>query len=313
MTARAAWRRVGQSLVVLIAAFTLAFVLLHALPSDAVTARFGSDELGLSDAELEEIRRSMGLDRPVVVPVFVTLVGFLTGDWGYSVQTGTQVTTLLAENLPATLALAGLAFVVAVALALGLTLAAALPQAAWLRSAARALPPLVVSVPLFLIAIVLIQVLSFQLGWVPVINPEPWQRYLMPTVALSLPIAGPLAQVFIRSVDEVYREPHVAVTRARGAGRSWLFFRSVARAALLPAVTMAGLLFGELVGGTVVVEEVFGIDGVGRLTVEAVANRDTPVLMAVVVIAAFAYIVINLVVDLLYPLLDARVRRPSTL
>src|SRR5699024_3607970 len=126
------------------------------------------------------------------------------------------------------------------------------------------------------------------------------------------PIAAPLAQVLIRSIDEVSAQPFVAVSRARGASTWWLLWRTVARNALLPTLTMAGLLFGELVGGAVVTETVFARMGIGQLTAQAVAARDTPVLMAVVVLSTVVFVLINLIVDLLYPALAARPPRTGS-
>ncbi|MDU3174357.1 MAG: ABC transporter permease, partial [Corynebacterium striatum] len=135
---------------------------------------------------------------------------------------------------------------------------------------------------------------------------------ILPTLTLSVPMAAPLIQVLIRSIDETQSMPFVQAVRARGATESWIFWRNILRNSLLPALTMAGLLFGELVGGAVVTETVFGRNGLGYMTAQAVSNRDTPVLLAVVLIAATAYVIINLVVDLLYPVLDVRLRRPVT-
>ena len=164
------------------------------------------------------------------------------------------------------------------------------------------------SLPGFFIAIVLLQVFSFQLGWVNVVNPTAFEGLILPTLTLVVPMAAPLIQVLIRSIDEVQAKPFVQVLRARGASESRIFWRDVLRNALLPAITMAGLLFGELVGGAVVTETVFGRAGLGQLTVNAVSSRDMPVLLGVVLIAAAAYVLINLIVDLLYPVLDVRLR-----
>ena len=125
-------------------------------------------------------------------------------------------------------------------------------------------------------------------------------------------MAAPLMQVLIRSIDEVRAQPFVQVVRARGASEARIFWRDVLRNSLLHAITMAGLLFGELVGGAVVTETVFGRAGLGSLTVNAVSSRDMPVLLGVVLIAATAYVVINLIVDLLYPVLDLRLRESTT-
>lgn len=308
-------RRTGGALLVLALAFTAAYVLLAALPGDAVLARYGNPDLGLTPDQLAEIRASYGADRPAIIQFLDTAASFLRGDLGYSVQSGASVSALLAEALPSTLTLAALGLLVAVVLAVAIAALATHPGlqshrvTRALRSTLRGLPPLMVSLPVFWIGIVLIQVFSFQLGLVPLLNASPAQALILPVATLAVPIAAPLAQVLIRSIDEVMAQPFVAVARARGASSTWLLWHTVARNAVLPTLTMAGLLFGELVGGAVVTEAVFGRMGIGQLTAQAVAARDTPVLMAVVVISTVVFVLINLVVDLLYPVLDARLRR----
>ncbi len=308
-------RRTGGALLVLALAFTAAYVLLAALPGDAVLARYGNPDLGLTPDQLAEIRASYGADRPAIIQFLDTAASFLRGDLGYSVQSGAAVSALLAEALPSTLTLAALGLLVAVVLAVAIAALATHPGlqshrvTRALRSTLRGLPPLMVSLPVFWIGMVLIQVFSFQLGLVPLLNASPAQALILPVATLAVPIAAPLAQVLIRSIDEVMAQPFVAVARARGASSTWLLWHTVARNAVLPTLTMAGLLFGELVGGAVVTEAVFGRMGIGQLTAQAVAARDTPVLLAVVVISTVVFVLINLVVDLLYPVLDARLRR----
>lgn len=308
-------RRLGGALLVLALAFTAAYVLLAALPGDAVLARYGNPDLGLTAEQLAEIRAAYGADRPAILQYLDSIVSFLQGDLGYSIQSGAAVSALLAEALPSTLTLAALGLLVAVVLAVAIAFTAThgslrgLRATAWLRGTLRGLPPLMVSLPVFWIGIMLIQVFSFQLGLVPVLNAGPVQSLILPVVTLAIPIAAPLAQVLIRSIDEVSAQPFVAVARARGASTWWLLWHTVARSALLPTLTMAGLLFGELIGGAVVTEAVFGRMGVGQLTAQAVGARDTPVLMAVVVLSTVVFVLINLIVDLLYPVLDARLRR----
>lgn len=305
-------RRTGGALLVLALAFTAAYVLLAALPGDAVLARYGNPDLGLTPDQLAEIRASYGADRPTIIQFLDTAASFLRGDLGYSVQSGASVSALLAEALPSTLTLAALGLLVAVVLGVAIAALATHPglqSHRALRSTLRGLPPLMVSLPVFWIGIVLIQVFSFQLGLVPLLNASPAQALILPVATLAVPIAAPLAQVLIRSIDEVMAQPFVAVARARGASSTWLLWHTVARNAVLPTLTMAGLLFGELVGGAVVTEAVFGRMGIGQLTAQAVAARDTPVLLAVVVISTVVFVLINLVVDLLYPVLDARLRR----
>lgn len=308
MTPAQILRRIGQAVLVLLITFTLAFILLSALPGDAVAARYSNPELGLSAAQIQEIRESYGADESLIAQYFTSLGGFLTGNLGFSVQTGTAVTTLIAEALPGTLTLALTAFLLAAVLALLIAMLATLDRFAWIRNFFSQLPSLFISLPSFWLGIILIQVVSFRLGWVPVISASSAQSLILPAITLSVPIAAPLAQVLIRSIEEIKAQPFIMAVRARGAGEMWVFFRNVLRNALLPTMTIAGILFGELVGGAVVTEAVFGRAGLGATTVQAVANRDTPVMLAVVVIAATVYVLINLIVDLLYPVLDARLR-----
>ena len=301
-------RRVGQAVIVLALAYTAAYLLLAALPGDAIIARYAAPELGLTPDQIEAIREAYGADQPLIVQYVKSIAGFLTGDFGYSVASGAAVSDLVATALPQTLALAVLGLVVAIFLAVTIAFTATYGAGSALRRVFRNLPPFFVSLPVFWIGIILIQIFSFRLGLVPVIGADPVQALILPVATLAIPIAAPLAQVLIRSIDEVREQPFVTVVRARGASTSWLLWRNVARNALLPTLTMAGLLFGELVGGAVVTETVFARAGIGQLTAQAVANRDTPVLLAVVVISTVAFVAINLIVDLLYPVLDARLR-----
>ncbi len=300
--------RIGQALLVLWAAFTLSFVLLQALPGDAILIKFQDPSMGLSPAQIEEMRAAYGADLPLWQQYLHTLGSFLHGDFGFSIQAGVPVTELLVSNFPPTLRLAVLGFLLAVALAVFIAFASNLLALHWLKSALLGLPALFISVPTFWLGIALIQVFSFRLGWIPVINPGEWLGLILPVVTLAVPISAPLAQILIRSIDKVQTQPFVSVARAKGASRSRVLWRHVARNAMLPALTIAGLLFGELIAGALVTETVFGLNGIGQLTQQAVNNQDLAVLQAIVVTSATAYVVINLLVDLVYPLLDPRLK-----
>jgi len=303
--------RIGQAVLVLWAAFTAAFILLQALPGDAILIKFQNPELGLSPDQIAEIRQSYGADSPLWTQYLHTLGNTLTGDFGTSVQAGVPVGQALVANLPPTVWLAGFGFALAVLLAVAIAALSSLAAFAWLRSAVQSLPSLFVSVPTFWLGIMLIQIFSFRLKLIPVINPGPWEGLILPVLTLAVPISAPLAQILVRSIDEVQLQPFVTVVRAKGASPSWVLWRSVARNALLPALTIAGVLFGELIGGAVVTETVYGRTGIGRITEQAVSSQDIPVLQGVVVLAALTFVVVNLVVDLLYPVLDPRLRRGS--
>lgn len=304
--------RLGQAVLVLFGAFTLASVLLLILPGDGILARFADPALGLSPEQIADIRASYGADGSPVTQYLAALTGFLVGDFGFSIQTGTPVSALIAEALPSTAALAAAGFTAAVVLAVAVALGAVYGPRQ-IRGVIDSLPSLFVSVPVFWLGIILIQVLSFQLGWVTVVEPGPLEALILPSLTLAIPLAAPLAQVLIRSIDEVRGQSFVHVTRAKGASEAWIFIHAVLRNALIPTLTIAGLIFGELVAGAVVTETVFGRTGVGALTAQAVATRDNPVLLAVVVIATTAFVLINLIVDLLYPIIDPRLRPTRTL
>ncbi|WP_026554634.1 ABC transporter permease [Arthrobacter sp. 35W] len=301
--------RIGQALLVLWAAFTLSFILLQALPGDALLIKYQNPDMGLSPEQIAEIRASYGADQSLVLQYLHTLGNFLTGNLGYSVSASVPVLDQLATNLPATARLAGLGFAAAVLLAVGIAVLANLARFAWLRTAIASLPSLFISVPVFWLGIVLIQVFSFRLKLIPVINPPEWQGLILPVLTLAIPISAPLAQVLLRSMDDVLTQPFISVARARGASLPWILWHHVARNALLPTLTIAGILFGELIGGAVVTETVFGRSGLGQLTQQAVDNQDASVLQAIVVLAAAVFVVVNLIIDLIYPLVDPRLKK----
>ncbi len=304
-------RRAGQAAIVLIAAFTATFFLLQLLPGDAILIKFSDPSLGLSPEQLDDIRATYGADVPWGEQYLHAGLSFLAGDFGYSTQYGTPVRTMLAEALPATLLLAALGLLVAVVLAVLIAALSALAPFAWLRDGLRQVPGLFVAVPVFWLGILLIQVFSFGLGWVPIVGADPVSGLILPVLTLAVPISAPLAQVLVRSIDRVQAQPFVTVVRAKGAPPAWVLTRSVARNAAVPTLTIAGVLFGELVGGAVVTETVFGRTGIGRLTEQAVANQDIPVLQGVVLLSALGFVVISFAVDLATPLIDPRQRRSA--
>ncbi|MCK2032345.1 ABC transporter permease [Microbacterium sp. KSW4-4] len=304
-------RRAGQAAIVLIAAFTATFFLLQLLPGDAILIKFSDPSLGLSPEQLDDIRATYGADVPWGEQYLHAGLGFLAGDFGYSTQYGTPVRTMLAEALPATLLLAALGLLVAVVLAVLIAALSALAPFAWLRDGLRQVPGLFVAVPVFWLGILLIQVFSFGLGWVPIVGADPVSGLILPVLTLAVPISAPLAQVLVRSIDRVQAQPFVTVVRAKGAPPTWVLTRAVARNAAVPTLTIAGVLFGELVGGAVVTETVFGRTGIGRLTEQAVANQDIPVLQGVVLLSALGFVVISFAVDLATPLIDPRQRRSA--
>ncbi|MET0747731.1 MAG: ABC transporter permease [Rhizobium sp.] len=300
--------RVGQAVLVLWAAFTASFVLLQAMPGDAVLIKFQNPDYGLSPEQLADIRAAYATDGSILVQYFRSIGKFLTGDFGVSFKAGVPVSTELATNLPATLWLAGLGFITAALLAIVIAVLSNIAGFEKLRAVVQSLPALLVSVPAFWLGIMLIHLFSFRFHLVPVINPGPWQGLILPVLTLAVPIAAPMAQILLRNIDEVLTRPFVSVARAKGAPHGFVLWRHVAKNAALPVMTVAGVLFGEILSGAVVTETVFGLNGIGRLTEDSVNSEDVAVLQAIVVISATAFVVINLVVDLLYPVFDPRLK-----
>lgn len=301
-------QRLGQALLVLWVAFTVSFVLLQVLPGDAILIKFQNPDLGLSPAQIEEMRQSYGATTPLWQQYLHSLGNMLRGDFGFSVQAGVPVSDLLAENFPATLRLALPGFLLATLLAVVIAFSSSLTGLRWLRNALQSLPSLFISIPTFWLGIALIQVFSFQLRWIPVINPGEWVGLILPVITLAVPISAPLAQILIRSIDQVQTQPFVAVARAKGASQRRVLWHHVARNALLPVLTIAGLLLGELIAGALITETVFGLSGLGQLTQQAVNNQDVAVLQAIVMISATGFVLINLLVDVFSPLLDPRLK-----
>ncbi len=298
--------RVGQALLVLWASFTVSFALLQLLPGDAIAIKFQNPELGLNAQQIAQMRTAYGADAPLWRQYLESLSGALRGDFGFSLQAGVPVSALLAASLPATLRLAALGFTLALVIAVLLAALSTLSYGRVLRRAFAALPSLFVAVPTFWLGITLIQLFSFQWRLIPVINPGFWEGLILPVMTLAVPISAPLAQLLIRNIDVVMHQPFVTVARAKGASHRGVLWRHVARNALLPVLTVAGLLLGELIAGALVTETVFGLNGLGQLTRDAVNNQDLAVLQAIVLVAALGFVLINLLVDLLYPLLDPR-------
>jgi peptide/nickel transport system permease protein len=301
-------KRIFQALVVLWGSFTITFILLQAMPGDAVLIKFMNPEMGLSPRQIEEIRLAYGADSPVILQYFHSLANFVTGNFGYSMESGVTVRELMKTNLPPTMRLAGLAFCAALILAGIITILSFFSPFRFLRSFFHSLPPLLISIPAFWLGIMLAQVFSFKLGLISIISPGPVEEMILPVLTLSVPIAAPIAQVLIRNLDSVLTLPFITVVKAKGASLPWIYFRHALRNSVLPALTIAGVLFGELMAGAVVTETVFGLNGIGHLTERAVDSQDVAVLQTLVMFCAASFVFINLVVDMLYPVLDPRLR-----
>lgn len=307
-------RRVALAVGVLWAAFTVSFVVLYLLPGDPVAtmASGGLDGEPLTGAQLDELRARYGLDRPLPVQYATRLWAALHGDLGSSIQSGQQVRAEIAHALPPTLRIAVAGLVFAVLFGAGVAAAASFTRARWLRQALLAVPPLAVSLPVFWVGLMLVQLFSFQLRWLPSVGAQGAESVVLPAVTLGLPTGALIAQVLAKSLERVLSEPYITTARAKGVGRAAIGFRHALRNAALPALTVLGYLAGNLLAGSVVVETVFTRPGLGRLTVQAVSVQDIPLVQGIVIFAASVFVLVNLLVDLLYPLFDPRIATLAT-
>jgi peptide/nickel transport system permease protein len=307
-------RRLGLAVGVLWAAFTVSFVVLWLLPGDPVEvmASGGLDGEPATPAQLAALRARYGLDKPPLRQYGDRLWAALHGDFGSSIQTGQGVRGEITQALPPTLqiALAGLLF--AVLFGTGLALLATYTRLRWLRQLLMSLPSLAVSLPTFWVGLMLVQLFSFHLRLLSSVGAHGPQSVILPAVTLGLPTGALVGQVLAKSLSQALEEPYITTARAKGVGRVAIHLRHALRNAAIPALTVLGYLVGNLLAGAVVVETVFNRPGLGRLTVAAVSVQDIPLVQGIVVFAAAVFVVANLLVDLLYPLLDPRIATGAT-
>lgn len=301
--------RLALALAVLLGAYTAAFLILYVMPGDPVTAMAaGGLEAGaISDADLQALRAEHGLDRPLPAQYLSQLAAAVTGDLGTSVQTGQPVTEAILDRLPTTLRLAWAALLVAVVAGPAIALIAAGTRHRWVRATASAIPALGAALPTFWTGLLLVQVFSFGLGWLPALGDDGLAGLVMPALTLGLPLSALIAQVMLRALDESGTQEYVETALASGQSRRRVLITHMLPNAALPTLAMLGVVTGNVVAGAVVVETVFSRPGVGQLTVQAVTAQDLPVVLGVVLLSSLVFVLVTLTVDLLSPLLDPRV------
>lgn len=307
-------RRLGQFIPVLLLATVVVWGMIYALPGDPAQVVGGTDA---TPEQLAEISARMGLDQPVWQQFLTWLGNAVRGDLGNSLISGHTVSSRIMERLPATVQLAVLAMVVIVLVAVPLGVAAALSQGTWLGRAVNVVLAVGLSVPTFWFGILFILVFSIYLGVLPAASDYVplWEDpaaalrgALLPALALALPAATVTARFVAASMTEVMEKDFIRTARAKGAGEWRTVVRHALRNALLPAVTMAGLQLGHLLGGAIVVEVVFTYPGLGRLLYTALSSRDYALIQGVILFAVVIFLLLNVVVDLLYAYLDPRIR-----
>jgi peptide/nickel transport system permease protein len=299
------FRKVFHTAFVAFGVVTLVFAALRLSGDPAATMLPGDASVD----ELVALRRQLGLDRPLWLQYLQFLLGAVTGDFGTSFRHQQPALPLVLERLPATLELAGAALLLAVAVALPLGILAAIHRGRVLDVAAMAFAVVGQATPYFWMGIMLILVVSVELAWLPTSGRGGLERLILPAVTLGTHFAASLARLTRTSMLEVFGQQFVTTARAKGLSEWSVVLGHTLKNAAVPVITLIGLQFGTLLGGAVVTETIFAWPGVGRLAVQSVFVRDYPVVQAGVFVLALTFVAINLLVDLLYGVLDPRIRR----
>jgi peptide/nickel transport system permease protein len=297
--------RLLAAVPVALAVATVVFALVHLVPGDPVELLLGE---GARAADVAELRRRLGLDRPLGEQYVAFLAGLGRLDLGRSLTSGRPVAELVAESFPATLELAVASLLVALAVALPLGVAAALGRGGAVDHAARLASLAAVSVPSFWLGPVLILLFAVRWDVAPVSGRAGPASLVLPALTLGASLAGLLTRIVRSALAAELGRPYVVAARAKGLSAPRVVGLHALRCALVPVVTVAGLQFGALLTGAVVTETIFSWPGIGRLLIQAIRQRDYPVVQGVVLVIALTYVLVNLATDLVYARIDPRVR-----
>ncbi|EFC85238.1 binding-protein-dependent transport systems inner membrane component [Parafrankia sp. EUN1f] len=300
--------RLAHSVFVVWAAYTFSFVVLYLVPGDPVEMMVSNGGvISVTSEQIAELRAEFGVDQSPPAQYLTNLWHAVHLDFGRSLQRGQPALDIIAGAVAPTVALAGAAIVLAVTVGWALALWATLTRVRWMQRLVLLLPALGVAVPSFWIGLVLLQVLSFRWHVLPAFGDDGPRGLVLPTVTLAVPTAAFLSRMLAQSLSRVLADPHVTTARAKGLGRWRIHLHHALRNALPPVLAVAGVLVGNLLAGSVVVETVFSRPGLGRVVETAVTSKDIPVVQALVVLFAIVFVTVNLLADLAHHLLDPRV------
>jgi peptide/nickel transport system permease protein len=306
-------RRVIATIPVMAVVALFVFSLLYIAPGDPAAVIAGDQA---TPADVERIRQNLGLDRPFLVRFGEWVWQILHGDLGTSIFTNLPVTTMIAQRFEPTLSLMAITLCFAVAVAVPIGVLAAWKAGTWIDRIIMAFAVFGFSVPVFVIAYLLAFVFALELEWLPVQGYTPlsegiwpwFENLILPAIALGCVYIALIARITRAAMLEVLQQDYIRTARAKGVGQRGILFVHALKNASVPIVTVIGIGIALLIGGAVVTESVFAIPGLGRLTVDAILRRDYPLIQGVVLLFSFIYVLVNLAIDLLYTLLDPRIR-----
>ena len=297
-------RRILLAIPVVLGVILVVMLTMELVPGDPAAIMLGDFA---TEEAVRALRHELGLDRPLLVRYLWYLGRLVQGDLGRSLREQRPVAAEIAAAWPATVELAAAAFVLAVILGVLAGVVSGARRYTWFDHLARLLSLLGLSMPVFWTGILLIVLFGLKLQWLPVGGRGTWAHLVLPAVTLSLPSVAMLARMTRSSLLEVLNEDYIRTARAKGLSERVVIYKHALRNALLPVVTTAGLQAGQMMGGAILTETVFSWPGLGRLMVRAIFNRDFTLLQGAVLIFALAFVLINLIVDLSYAVLDPRI------
>ena len=300
-------RRLFTSILVLFGISILVFSIIHLVPGDAVSAILGRQKVNAET--VAQLRQQLGLNDPIPVQYWHYLSKALRGDLGESIRNYVPVSKAIAEQLPSTIILAFSALVLALSIGFILGLVAALNHGTWLDTLAMGLSVSGLSIPTFWLGLLLIMLFSVNLGWFPSISTgSGFAALVLPTLTLGLPEASVVARMVRASMLDVLSKEYITAARAKGVHEPMVILKHALRNALIPVVTFVGLQMAYLLGGSTIVETMFARQGIGRLAVQSISNRDYPMVQGVVLVTAVIYVLINTLTDVTYTLLNPKIR-----
>lgn len=300
-------KRVLVACATVILVIMLSGILIHVVPGDPVTAMM-AQSVSATPEVMAEMRTRLGLDLPVWQQVMLYLMHVLQGDLGTTIRGNEPVLMLLLQRLPNTFALAVLGLGLALAIGIPLGFLAAVNRGRIADTAVMFIAVLGVSIPAFWLGLIMIQVFSLKLGWLPVAGSS-WRNIILPALTLGLTYCALVARMTRSALVEVLDEDYIRTARAKGLREHEVLLVHALRPALISIVTVVGLVFAYLLGGQVIVENVFSWNGIGRLAVQAMLERDYPMIQGFIVVFAISVVIVSMLIDILYGFLDPRMRQ----
>lgn len=317
MTGRYVLRRIGEAIGTLFGVSVIVFLLLRVLPGDEITARFGIESAALTETQREALESYYGLDEPLLQQFLGWLGSVLTGNFGVSITTGGPVSERLANALPVTIELALVAVLIAMVVGVAVGVFAASKPDSWRDTTGQAFGLLGLAIPNFVLGTAIIAVLSSMFGYFPSAASyvgffeDPWvnlQQQIYPAIALGLLVAATVMRTTRSAFLETANQDFVRTARGKGLTERRVRWRHILRNSAIPIVTITGIQFGYLLGGTVIIEQIFALPGLGRLILTGIQQREFAVVQSGVLVVAAMFVLVNLAVDLLYARIDPRVK-----